>query len=284
MKKILIIGKTGQVGWELQRLLQPLGQLHTLDYPQIDLTQPDIIRRKIRELKPNIIVNAAAYTAVDKAETEKELAFQINAAAPLILAEEAKKLDAYLVHYSTDYVFDGASQTPYKEHDAPNPLGVYGLSKLEGERGIASVGHPALILRTSWVYGQRGNNFLLTMLKLGSKNKQLRVVADQIGAPTWSRMVAHGTALLLNKAYAERVDGVYHMTSSGQTSWHAFATAIFRLYEMDVQVHPIPTEEYPTPAKRPKSSLLDQTKLLRDFSLKMPDWRESLELCVQERL
>lgn len=279
MKKILIIGKSGQVGWELQRSLSPLGSVVTLDFPEINLADPQSIRNKINEIKPDIIVNAAAYTAVDKAEKEPDLAHAINAQAPGILAEEAKKIGSYLVHYSTEYVFDGTSTSPYKETDTPNPLGIYAHSKLEGEKAILATGCPAIILRTSWIYGLRGANFLLTMLSLAKQKTHLRVVADQIGAPTWSRMLAQGTALLLPKAHREKITGIYHIASSGKTSWHEFATAIFDLHEIKLQVDAISTDEYPTLAKRPKNSLLNQDKLEQEFGLRMPDWKQSLNYC-----
>lgn len=279
MKKILILGQSGQVGWELQRSLAPLGTIITLDYPNIDISDPQSIRTHIREIAPHIIINAAAYTAVDKAEEQASIAHAINGQAPGIIAEEAQKLSAYLVHYSTDYVFDGTAKSPYKENDLPNPLSVYGRSKLEGEQSIAAVGHPALILRTSWVYGLRGKNFLLTMLALAKQKTHLRVVADQIGAPTWSRMLAQATALMLPKAYSERINGIYHVAASGKTSWHEFAKTIFDLHQIKIQVDAITTDEYPTPAKRPKNSLLNQEKMECSFAIRMPDWRQSLHDC-----
>lgn len=282
MKRIMIIGKQGQVSWELQRSLQLLGTIVIAGNPDMDLSNPYSIRMKIREVQPDIIVNAAGYTAVDKAEIEQAKAHAINAVAPGILAEEAKKLGAYLVHFSTDYVFDGTSSLPYKETDPTNPLSIYGKTKLDGEKAILAVGHPSIILRTSWIYGQRGSNFMLTMLALAKKRDHLKVVADQIGAPTWSRMLAQATALLLKRAEEERIQGVYHIAASGKTSWHEFATAIFELNGMKTRVDPITTEEYPTPAKRPKYSLFDQSKLARDFSIVMPDWRQALNLCLQD--
>lgn len=278
----MIIGKQGQVSWELQRSLQPLGILLTVGCPELDLTNPYSIRTKLRELKPDVIVNAAAYTAVDKAEIEQSKAHAVNAVAPGILAEEAKKLGAYLIHYSTDYVFDGTSPRPYVETDAVNPISVYGRTKLEGEKAIEAVNHTALILRTSWVYGQRGSNFMLTMLSLAKKRDHLRVVADQFGAPTWCGALADATARLLDRASDERINGIYHVSSSGKTSWYEFATAIFELNGIKIRIEPITTEEYPTPAKRPKNCLLDKSKLEQDFSIVMPDWRESLKICVKD--
>lgn len=283
MKKILIIGKSGQVGWELQRSLAPLGTLVAIDSPEINLANPQTIVEKLREIKPDIIVNAAAYTAVDKAEQEPEIAFAVNAKAPGVLAEEAKKIGAYLVHYSTDYVFDGCSPNPYKETDTPNPLGVYARSKLDGELTIQAAGCDAIILRTSWVYGHRGNNFMLTMLALAQQNKQLRVVSDQIGAPTWSRMLAQGTALILPKARREKINGIYHIACAGKTNWHEFATTIFDLHGIPLKIDAITTNDYPTPAKRPKNSLLNQDKLEQDFCIRLPDWRHALNYCFLDR-
>lgn len=290
MKKILLTGRNGQVGWELQRTLKPLGEVTALDVDELDLTSPGSIRRVVREIKPDVIVNAAAYTAVDRAEKEPELAQAINGTAPGILAEEAKKLNALLVHYSTDYIFDGRKPGPYVEDDAPNPLGAYGRTKLAGEEAVRAANCNHLILRTSWVYGARGNNFMLTMLRLAKEREELRVVNDQIGAPTWSRSLAEVTALILAQFYApnadaaaiEKVSGTYHLTSSGSTSWHGFAAGILRLSSVQPKPRllPITTPEYPTPAARPANSVLANDKLLNTFGLSAGDWDDNLRLCL----
>ncbi len=288
--RILVIGKIGQVGWELRRTLAPLGQLICVDYPEIDLTDDASIRKWIRDAAPAAIVNAAAYTAVDKAETETDLAMKINGVAPGILAEETKKIGALLVHYSTDYVFDGAKTEPYVEADAPNPLSAYGRSKLAGDRAIQQVGGNHLIFRLCWVYGARGQNFLLTMQRLAREREKLRVVRDQIGSPTWSRMVAEVTALSLKQVLvagdARAFNGVYHLSASGHTSWHGFAESIVRLMPDEAlkcrQVEAISTTEYPTPAKRPANSVLSCEKLERTFGLCLPHWEESLKLVMDK--
>ncbi|MEM5450531.1 dTDP-4-dehydrorhamnose reductase [Paraburkholderia sp. BR14263] len=288
---ILVTGVNGQVGYELLRSLQGLGRVVGRDRSALDLDDPDAIRRVVREVKPTIIVNPAAYTAVDKAESDVDAATRLNVQAPRVLAEEAKRLGAALVHYSTDYVFDGTKDSPYVESDTVNPQNVYGRTKLEGEQAIAASGCDHLILRTSWVYGTRGKNFLLTMLKLGAEREELSVVADQIGAPTWSRTIATTTAHVL--AQAARVDdrgqwwaqqtGVYHLTAGGATSWHGFAEAIFELSSLAKRpvVKPIPASSYPTPAKRPANSRISNDKFAAAFGVRAPDWREALALCVQ---
>jgi dTDP-4-dehydrorhamnose reductase len=286
---ILLTGVNGQVGYELQHTLSVLGRAVALDRSQLDLSDTAAIRRIVREIKPNLIINPAAYTAVDKAESEPELAFAINAEAPTVLAEEAAKLGAMLVHYSTDYVYDGTKLSPYVETDATNPLSIYGKSKLAGEAAIRAVGLPHLILRTSWVYGARGKNFLRTILRLASEREQLRVVSDQIGVPTWSRTIAEATAsALLN--WDDSKSGTYHLTSAGETSWHGFAQAIVEEYGMlrearkwpvlkagVVNIEAITTTEYPTPAPRPANSRLDCTKFANTFSEVMPGWHEALK-------
>jgi len=286
--KIMLTGKNGQVGWELQRALAPLGEVAALDRQQLDLANPDQIREIVREIKPNLIVNAAAYTAVDKAEEEPELAMAVNGIAPGILAEEAKRLNAAIIHYSTDYVFDGAKTTPYTEEDEPNPLNVYGRTKLEGERAVQAVGAPHLILRTGWVYGTRGKNFLLTILRLAQEREELRIVDDQIGAPTWSRMIAETTAQILAPGYSSVVEKgcIYHLSAGGQTSWYGFAKAIVaRISEtstQSVKLIQIPTSKYSTPARRPAYSLLSNAKLNGAFGLAMLDWDRALELVLEE--
>lgn len=282
--KILLFGKVGQVGWELRRTLAPMSQLVCVDYPDIDLTNPDSIRHWIQSSSPEIIINAAAYTAVDKAETESGLAMKINGEAPGIMAEEAKKRGALLVHYSTDYVFDGSKTSPYVEADAPNPLGAYGRTKLAGDKAIQQVGCDHLIFRLCWVYGARGGNFMLTMMRLAREREKLRVVQDQIGCPTWSRMIAETTALALkatrSPAGTGPRQGIYHLCSSGQTSWQGFASAIVELMPADGkkchEVEGIASSEYPTPTQRPAYSVMSCEKLARDFGLRLPDWRESL--------
>ncbi|RUS95246.1 NAD(P)-dependent oxidoreductase [Dulcicalothrix desertica PCC 7102] len=288
---ILLTSVTGQVGWELQQTLMSLGEVISVgrgaSHPmQMDLAQPDSIRSVIREVKPDLIVNPAAYTAVDKAESEAELAMAINGIAPGIIAEEALKLGAGIIHYSTDYVFDGKSHIPYTESDEPNPQNVYGKSKLAGEQAIQAVGAPHLILRTSWVYGLRGKNFLLTMLKLAREREEIRVVDDQIGAPTWSRMIAEATAQILSQAEGNVSDflvdkgGLYHLTASGQTSWYGFAKAIFEHDTGERRMQrlvAIPSEQYLTPAKRPSYSLLNGQKLFNSFELTMSEWERCLE-------
>ena len=292
--KILLTGKSGQVGWELQRSLAVLGGVIALGRSQLDLSDADAIRRVVREIKPKLIVNPAAYTAVDKAESEPELAMAINAVAPGVMAEEAARLNIPLLHYSTDYVYDGAKTGPYVETDLTHPLGVYGKSKLAGEDAIRAVGLPHLILRTSWVYGARGKNFLRTILRLATEREQLRVVNDQIGAPTWSRSIAEATLMAL-KNWNEALGGTYHLTCSGQTSWHGFAQAIVEEYEMRrksrdwpklkasmAAIEAIKTIEYPTPAPRPANSRLDCTKIKHDLSVTMPDWRQALRQVLDD--
>ena len=282
--KILLIGKNGQVGWELRRALAPLAEVVAVDYPEINFTDVPTLRQLVAATRPFVVVNAAAYTAVDKAETETELCRQINAVAPGVLAEEAKKLGALMVHYSTDYVFDGAKTSPYVETDAPNPLGVYGRSKLEGDRAVKASGADHLIFRLCWVYGARGQNFMLTMQRLARERETLRVVDDQFGCPTWSRMIAETTALALKQVLAGAdcsvFNGEYHLAASGQTNWHGFASRIIEwMPEAERKcraMEKITTPEYPTPARRPAYSVLDCGKLRKTFGLRLPDWEASL--------
>jgi dTDP-4-dehydrorhamnose reductase len=261
--RILLTGRAGQVGWELERRLD---EVVATDRGTLDLLDADAIRGFVRKTRPGLIVNAAAYTAVDKAESEKDLAMRVNAVAPGILAEEAKRLDALLVHYSTDYVFDGEKQGAYVEEDRANPLGVYGASKLEGERRILASGCRYLILRTSWVYAARGRNFFLTMR---NANKPLRVVDDQRGVPTSSRFLAENTLSLVNKG----IQGLLHLVPSGETTWYGFAREILG---PRANVTPITTAEYPTAARRPANSVLDNAKA-REALGAIPDWREVLD-------
>jgi dTDP-4-dehydrorhamnose reductase len=287
---ILVIGKIGQVGYELNRTAAPLGRLVSVDYPEIDLTDGASIRKWVRETTPAIVINAAAYTAVDKAETDEQRCQQINGVAPGILAEEAKRAGAWLVHYSTDYIFDGTKRTPYVEEDTPNPLGAYGRSKLAGDQAIRRVDGSHLIFRLCWVYGARGQNFMLTMMRLAREREKLRVVSDQMGCPTWSRLIAETTTLVLKHVLAARereaFKGVYHLAAAGQTSWHGFAEAIIgSMSDQEKKckvVEPIPTSEYPLPAKRPAYSVLSCEKLQRTFGLKLPDWHESLGQVLQK--
>lgn len=290
---ILVTGVNGQVGFELMRTLQGLGRVVGADRAALDLSNLDQVRAVVREVRPALIVNPAAYTAVDKAEDEVELAMRVNGEAPGVLAEEAKKLGAALIHYSTDYVFDGEKEGAYVEDDLTNPQNVYGRSKLAGEQAIVATGVNHLIFRTSWVYGTHGKNFLLTMLRLGAERPKLKVVADQFGAPTWSNTIATLTAHAVAQAegtpdpaawWNER-SGVYHLSAGDATSWHGFAEAIFEQAELAggssrPNVLPIPAVSYPMPAKRPSNSRMSNEKLARVFGLAAPHWREALRLCV----
>jgi dTDP-4-dehydrorhamnose reductase len=270
--KILLTGANGQVGWELRQTLAPLGEVVAVNRAQLDLQDAARIAAAVREARPDVIVNAAAYTAVDKAESERDAAFAVNAVAPGVLAEEAKRAGALLVHYSTDYVFDGAKAAPYAEDDEPGPLNVYGASKLAGERAIAASGCRHLILRTSWVYGPRGSNFMLTMLRLAKERPELRVVDDQTGAPTSGLAIARATAQLLPRGAA----GLFHMTASGATTWCGFARAILQRAGIGTPVLPISTADYPTPARRPRNSRLDCTRLRADAGVALASWEEQL--------
>jgi dTDP-4-dehydrorhamnose reductase len=287
---ILLIGKIGQVGWELRRALAPLARIVPVDYPDIDLTEAGSIRKWVRDTGPQIVINAAAYTAVDKAETESERCHQINALAPGILAEEARKVRALLVHYSTDYIYDGTSKTPYQEDDVPNPLGAYGRSKLAGDQAVRHVGGDHLIFRLCWVYGARGQNFMLTIMRLAREREKLRIVSDQVGCPTWSRMIAETTVLALKQVMAAgdpgHFKGTYHLAAAGQTSWHGFAQAIVqRMPEGEKKckvIEAITTPEYPLPAKRPPYSVLSCEKLEWTFGLRLPHWEESLTQVLEK--
>ncbi|MBR7963254.1 dTDP-4-dehydrorhamnose reductase [Burkholderia vietnamiensis] len=287
---ILVTGIRGQVGFALLRHMQGLGDVIGLDRAALDLASPDAIRSVVRSIRPTVIVNPAAYTAVDAAETQRDLAMAINTVAPRLLAEEAARIGASLIHYSTDYVFDGAKTEPYVETDAANPLNIYGESKLAGEQGIAAVGGRHMILRTSWVYGARGRNFLTTMLRLASERDELKIVDDQFGAPTWSETIAALTAHVIAQALASddadawwhRHGGLYHLTAAGAASWYEFATAIFaqaRVQRVPTLV-PIPASAYPTPASRPVNSRLANERFVRAFGLAAPQWRDALRLCL----
>ena len=284
--RILITGQHGQVSRELQRHLQGLGELIVLGRDQLDLANPDQIRQQVRAHRPDLIINAAAHTAVDQAQSEPEVAFAINATAPGVLAEEAKALGIPLIHYSTDYVFDGSKPAPYTEADTPNPLGVYGQSKLAGEQAIAAVGGEHLILRTSWVYSSHGKNFLLTMQRLLQEKPQMRIVADQIGAPTWAGTIALSTRALIERWQAGEPGewGVYHLTAGGETSWFGFAQAIGEHLRQQgkacADLEPIPSSAYPTPAKRPLNSRLDCSRLQQQWQVSQPQWQDALRECL----
>ncbi len=290
--KILLIGKEGQVGRELSSLLKPFGELTLFGKEDLDLTQADRIREQLRNVQPHVIVNAAAYTAVDQAEEEPDLALAINGTAPAILAEEAKKLGAALVQYSTDYVFDGEKQDPYTEEDSPNPMGVYGRTKLAGDEAIQSTGLPHLIFRTAWVYGLKGKNFLLTIQRLAKERDELKIVDDQIGSPTWCRTIAQATANVLTQILPqsspgdlsrfEQASSLYNLVCDGQTSWFGFAQAILEASSssQDTKLIPIPTSEYPTPTKRPQNSVLSTKKLKSAFGIAPPAWDVTLKYCL----
>ncbi|MFM0662233.1 dTDP-4-dehydrorhamnose reductase [Paraburkholderia sediminicola] len=291
-RTILVTGVNGQVGFELARTLQGLGNVVAVDRATLDLSNLDQVRAVVRDVRPALIVNPAAYTAVDKAEEEFDLAMRVNGEAPGVLAEEAKKLGAALIHYSTDYVFNGEKEGAYVEDDPTDPQNAYGRTKLAGEQAIAATGVNHLVLRTSWVYGTRGKNFLLTMLRLGVDRPELKVVADQFGAPTWSNTIATLTAHLSAQAFAaedratwwsER-SGIYHLCAGDATSWHGFASAIFELADLPNQPKalPIPASDYPTPAKRPSNSRMSNEKLAQVFGLAAPHWRDALRLCLTD--
>jgi dTDP-4-dehydrorhamnose reductase len=291
--KILITGKSGQVGWELQRILTPLGNIVATDRSELDLTSAMSIRDRVREIDPNIIVNAGAYTSVDKAESEPELAMAVNGIAPGILAEEAERLDALLIHYSTDYVFDGTKNEPYVEGDIPNPLNIYGETKLAGERAVQAAGAAHIILRTSWIYGSRGQNFMLTMLRLAKEREELRVVNDQIGAPTWCHWTAEATREIIKmqvranfKNLRPTSEGIVHLTASGSTSWFGFASEIIagsrEARGRQPKVVPVSSAQYPTAAKRPRNSLLSDEKLRRVFGIEPEPWQTGLQSALAE--
>jgi dTDP-4-dehydrorhamnose reductase len=292
LKTILLTGANGQVGWELQRALAPLGKVVALTREQLDLGDSDAIRSVVRQHRPDIIINPAAYTAVDKAESEPDLAMAVNGIAPSIFAEEAKRSDALLVHYSTDYVFDGSKAAPYSEHDTPNPQSVYGKTKLAGEEAIRSVGCKHLILRTSWVYGVHGGNFVKTVLRLARERDALRIVNDQFGAPTWARLLAQCTSSMLQQLMVQPDDGklgLYHLTATGSTSWHDYAQEIVRLArqydaalrDKTLTIEGIPTSSYPLPAPRPANSVLTTDKIRDAFGLTLPPWQDDLAECVR---
>jgi dTDP-4-dehydrorhamnose reductase len=290
--RILLIGANGQVGWELRRTLAPVGEViaASLDGehgPRIDLASAESLTRVVRDAAPDAVVNAAAYTAVDRAESDEAMAHRINAEALRILGDLLRERRVPVIHYSTDFVFSGEATRPYREEDEPGPLSVYGSTKLAGERLLMDSGVPALIFRTSWVYGVRGHNFLLTVLRLFGEKDDLRVVDDQMGAPTWSRMLAEVTAQVLHRILRgevdlDRVAGLYHLTAGGETSWYGFAKAILDASCLGCKLLPIPSSEYRSPARRPAYSVLDNAKLRETFGLTLPDWRVSLAQCLED--
>ncbi|MDF7790950.1 dTDP-4-dehydrorhamnose reductase [Pantoea ananatis] len=292
---ILLLGKSGQVGWELQRALAPLGNVVALDrHSQAycgDLSQPDAIAQTIRQLKPCIIVNAAAYTAVDKAESDTEQAYLLNADCVEVIAKEAEKIDAWIVHYSTDYVFSGKGEMPWRESDITEPVNIYGASKLAGEKAIQMHSSKYLIFRTSWVYAAKGNNFAKTMLNLAKNKKELSIINDQYGAPTGAELLADCTAHALRVAVSQpEVSGIYHLVASGITTWFDYASLVFSearnngaMLELE-RVKAVPTSVYPTPAPRPNNSRLDNTKFQQTFKVKLPEWETGVKRTLNELL
>jgi len=305
--RILLVGKNGQIGHDLQQLLPAVGETIALGREDLDLSRPDSIRRAVQHTQPQLIINAAAYTSVDQAESDESAAYAINALAPAVLAESAKRVGAALIHYSTDYVFDGAKSLPYEENDATNPINAYGRTKLAGEKAIRDSGVAHLIFRTAWVYSTRGKNFLLTIMQLATQREELRIVKDQIGAPTCSRKLAEATARIVSNLPSDarglaagdlrELSGTYHMTAAGMTSWAEFAGEILANASDTIQdkIHPawlaqilrgnpiiakrivsITSTEYPTPAKRPAYSVLSNARLENAFGVHLPDWREQL--------
>lgn len=291
--RILLIGSNGQVGWELCRTLAPLGEVIAASLegeqgPAIDLMDAGALRRLVEDTRPDAVINAAAYTAVDPAETDRERAWRINAEAVGELGAVLADRGVPILHYSTDFVFPGTSDHPYREDDTPGPLNVYGETKLGGERALLESGAPALIFRTSWVYGARGSNFLLTMLRLFRERAELRVVDDQIGSPTWSRMLAEISAQVLYRVLRGELDlsqagGLYHLSGAGQVSWYGFACAILEASGEECDLIPIPSSEYPAPARRPAFSVLDNRRFQDTFGLAMPEWRLSLAHCLDQQ-
>jgi dTDP-4-dehydrorhamnose reductase len=302
--RILVTGATGQVGWQLQRTLLPLGDVIARTRSELDLGDPDATAKFVRELAPDIVVNAAAYTKVDKAESEPDVAQTINATTPGRIAEELKPTGGLLIHYSTDYVFDGTKLGPYEENDPTGPLNAYGRTKLAGELAIAASGCAHVILRTSWVYDTRGSNFLRTVLRLARERKELRMVADQHGAPTWARAIAEATAQIVSRCVGEREEskwgctGTFHLTAGGRTTWAGFAQQILEEYAalaewpadtgefgsplVAERVVPITSDQFKTPAQRPQNSVLSNDKLQATFGLQLPDWRILLRLALQD--
>jgi dTDP-4-dehydrorhamnose reductase len=292
--RVLLIGANGQVGWELSRSLNSTGDVVAMDRSTCDLSRPHDLPAIIQDAKPAIIVNAAAYTAVDKAEKEEELATLVNGTAVGIMAEEARRLGALLIHYSTDYVFDGTKDSPYTEDDQPSPINAYGRSKLAGDRAIGQSAADYLILRTSWVFAARGHNFLRTILRLARDRSELSIVADQVGAPTWAGHIADATALIVQRACRERANagfasGILNLTAGGTTSWCGFAEAILDqaigsgLPNCRPKVIPIPSSAYPLPAARPKNSRMAGNRLRERFGIALAEWQQGLSLCMQDQ-
>lgn len=292
---ILLTGTSGQVGEQLLHTLQRLGSVVAPRRSELDLSRPEQIRAVVREVRPSLVVNPAAYTAVDRAESERELVFQVNARAPEVLAQEAKRVGAALIHYSTDYVFDGALDRPYIEEDETRPLNAYGESKWVGEEAISETGAAHLIFRTSWVYGRTGSNFFRTMLRLAEERSELRIVADQVGAPTWASAIAEATARIALQIRDRPVDdewwrthaGVYHLTAAGATTWAGFANEIFEQAFVGKgraapKIAEIPSDEYPTAARRPRNSRLSNDKLAKVFGFRMASWSDALSQCLAE--
>jgi dTDP-4-dehydrorhamnose reductase len=297
--KILLLGKNGQVGWELQRSLAPLGEVLALDRRSTphggDLSQPERLAQTVREWRPDVIVNAAAHTAVDKAESEPDVARCLNATAPAALAQAAAEVGAWLVHYSTDYVFNGQGDLPWQEGDATGPLSVYGQTKLEGEQAIAASGCKHLIFRTSWVYAARGGNFAKTMLRLAAERERLTVINDQHGAPTGADLIADVTAHAIRQVMANSAPtlaGIYHLVASGETTWHGYASHVIAQArhvspELNLKVRdiaPVPTSAFPTPAQRPLNSRLSTHKLQQAFGLVLPPWQQGVNRMLAEIL
>jgi len=292
--RIMLTGANGQVGWELARSLMPLGEVIALTRSQCDLSHPETLPGLVNQIKPEIIINAAAYTAVDKAEEEEELATIINGTSVGVLAEEAKKHNALFVHYSTDYVFDGSKDTPYIEEDTANPINAYGRSKLAGESAIQQIGHDYLIIRTAWVYATRGKNFLNTIIRLAQERNELSIVADQIGNPTWARYIAEATAhcvrsCILDQEKQQLKSQIYHLTSNGDVSWYDFAKFIVTYLvnrnnedKSTCKIYPIKTSDYKTLAKRPNNSCLSTHKIEKAFGLITPNWMQAVKLCLDD--
>lgn len=293
MSRILLTGATGQVGWELARALAPLGTIVSPSRSELDLAKPATLAAAVDEIKPDVIVNAAAYTAVDQAESETAAAMAVNAEAPEALAKAARKHGALMIHYSTDYVYDGDKTDAYTEDDAANPLSVYGKSKLAGDEAVRASGADHLILRTSWVYAARGKNFLLTILRLATEREELRIVDDQTGAPSWSRLIAVSTGVALRQDLARRqqgafASGIYNLTVGGAVTWFGFANAIINAARQHGvamkcrEVVPITTADYPLPARRPANSRLSNEKIARRYGLRLPEWQRCMQLCLAE--
>ena len=285
--RILITGRNGQLGWALERAFATAGDVLSFDHDALNLADADAIRRCCDAVKPTLILNAGAYTAVDRAEQEPDLAMQINGAAPRVLSEEANRLGATLIHYSTDYVFSGDAMVPYVEEDLTAPQNIYGKTKLAGERAVCEVADHFLVFRTSWVYAARRQNFLLTMLRLAREREELRVVADQIGSPTWVQTLADVSRAAIDKDGRLKIaEGIYHVSAGGRTSWHGFAEAIFAaiadVSRIVKRVTPITTEDFPTPAKRPVFSVLSNQKIELAMDMRVPDWQQQLAGCAAE--